>query len=103
MNKSGLTLFIFAILLNMFLSGQDKKPLSQADFDIWKDLTNSNISPSGAWVNYEIYMQGGEGHLWLYKVSEKKHISFDRHMIIIIMRFHLHKYIYMYIFRMFIS
>ena len=38
MKKSGLTLFIFAILLNTFLSGQDKKPLSQTDFDNWKDL-----------------------------------------------------------------
>jgi len=78
MKKLSFTLFVFTILLNIILSGQDKKPLSHEDYDKWKDLSNSNISPSGDWVSYEVNLQDGGGYLWLYNTGEDSYRSFER-------------------------
>ncbi|HEX8848686.1 MAG TPA: prolyl oligopeptidase family serine peptidase [Gemmatimonadaceae bacterium] len=43
--------------------GQVRRPLTQADWDIWKSIVGTTVSPDGKWVAYSIAPQVGDGEL----------------------------------------
>ncbi|NUQ21250.1 MAG: hypothetical protein HOQ09_09850, partial [Gemmatimonadaceae bacterium] len=42
---------------------QGQRPLTQADWDVWKSIVGTAVSPDGNWVAYSIVPQVGDGEL----------------------------------------
>lgn len=79
MRKNYLLIFaLFLIIFQPAVNGQDKKPLTHADYDDWKTLENQQISNSGHWVSFEVNPQDGDGTLRLYDVQKNVFHSFKR-------------------------
>ena len=70
-------LVLLLAFMPFILSGQ-KKPLTHADYDGWKNLSSSSITDDGRWINYEINPQEGDGNLYLYDVKGAGLESFER-------------------------
>ena len=76
MNTKRALLLLLAII-PFVLSGQ-KKPLTHADYDGWKNLGSSSITDDGRWISYEINPQEGDGNLYLYDAKGTVIESFER-------------------------
>ncbi len=55
-----------------------KKPLTNSDYDAWKELAKPAISANGQWVSYEVNPQKGDGFLHLMNLQTGKHDSLPR-------------------------
>ncbi len=66
--------FLFFIIN---LSAQ-KKVLDTSVYDIWNQLSKSQISNNGKYVSYEINPYKGDGNLYLYNKSKDKTVRFER-------------------------
>lgn len=64
-------LFLFIALLSGLSLSAQKKPLTIADADQWKQLENIKISAAGQWVAYRIEPQVGDAHLVYHSIQEK--------------------------------
>ncbi|HWS00008.1 MAG TPA: hypothetical protein VN249_05290, partial [Prolixibacteraceae bacterium] len=53
----------------------DKKPLTHAEYDSWKDLAKPAVSANGEWVTWEVNPQKGDGFLHLQNLQTGKHDS----------------------------
>ncbi len=71
-----LTVLIF--FLSLTAHSQDKKVLTHEDYDIWNDLSKSQISMKGNFVSYEVNPQEGDGCLWFYHSEKDIYKSFRR-------------------------
>ncbi len=76
-------LFTFVLFLSIafsiaFAQENQKPSLDHSVYEFWKKLDNSQISPDGSWVSYEINPQIGDGILYLYNVKTGKLESFAR-------------------------
>jgi dipeptidyl aminopeptidase/acylaminoacyl peptidase len=70
--------FIFAFLLFSASSFAQKRPLSHADFDGWKAISETKITPNGQWVSYILKPQDGDSHLIFYPLTGKAIDTVDR-------------------------
>lgn len=61
-----------------FAQESQKPPLDHSVYKFWEKLDNSQISPDGSWVSYEVNPQKGDGMLYLYDVKARKLESFAR-------------------------
>ena len=64
-------LLLLLVIVPVIASGQ-KKPLSHADYDIWKNLGSPSLTDNGLWVSYEITPQEGDGYLYYYNVKTSR-------------------------------
>lgn len=58
------TLF-FLLLLSTGIFAQ-KRPLQHSDYDAWKAISETKITPNGHWVAYVLSPQDGDNKLILY-------------------------------------
>jgi dipeptidyl aminopeptidase/acylaminoacyl peptidase len=66
--------FLFAIIISLLsfspaLIGQEKKPLSLADYAQWNSIREANISPDGQWMTYSYAPNEGDSRLHIRKVD----------------------------------
>ena len=72
-------IFLFSSGFSISFAQENQKPsLDHSVYESWKNLYNSQISPDGKWVSYEINPQVGDGKLYLYEVKSRKLESFTR-------------------------
>ncbi|HEX2719264.1 MAG TPA: prolyl oligopeptidase family serine peptidase [Gemmatimonadaceae bacterium] len=55
-------IFLFLLAVPAALAAQ-QRPLTQADWDLWKSIQGVAVSPDGQWVAYSIVPQVGDGEL----------------------------------------
>jgi len=70
MNLKRTSLLLLAVL--SLLSYGQKKPLQHSDYDGWKSLSRSVITPDANWISYEINPQQGDGMLYYYNVKRNE-------------------------------
>lgn len=56
---------LLVILLPLWLHAQDKKNLTEADYDKWHTLASGPVSPDGKWVSYSMLYRDGNDTLFL--------------------------------------
>lgn len=54
---------VASLVLALPLAAQGPRPLTQADFDGWKSIIGTALSPDGRWVAYTITPQVGDGEM----------------------------------------
>ncbi|MCJ7582690.1 MAG: hypothetical protein MUP98_19410, partial [Candidatus Aminicenantes bacterium] len=65
-------LLIFALVFPAASKAQDKRPLTHQDYDSWKSLGSSTISPDGNWLFYLETPQKGEADLVVVNIKTSK-------------------------------
>jgi dipeptidyl aminopeptidase/acylaminoacyl peptidase len=55
--------FLAPVVVALPLVAQGPRPLTQADFDGWKSISGTALSPDGRWVAYTITPQVGDGEM----------------------------------------
>ncbi|MCJ7582528.1 MAG: prolyl oligopeptidase family serine peptidase, partial [Candidatus Aminicenantes bacterium] len=65
-------LLIFALVFPAASKAQDKRPLTHQDYDSWKSLGSSTISPDGNWILYLETPQKGEADLVVVNIKTGK-------------------------------
>ena len=65
-------LLIFALVFPTVSNAQDKRPLTHEDYDSWKSLGSSAISPDGNWILYLETPQKGEADLVVINIKTGK-------------------------------
>ncbi len=65
-------LLIIALVLPQLARAQDKKPLTHDDYDSWKSLGSSAISPDGNWFLYLDTPQKGEADVVVINIKSGK-------------------------------
>ncbi len=76
MNKSLLTSIICSLTLPALMA--QKKPIDHSTYDIWKNITSTDISKSGSYVFYTVSPQEGDGYLELKDKNNKLIQRIDR-------------------------
>lgn len=61
-SRSALSLLV-PMLLALPLAAQGPRPLTQADFDGWRSISGTALSPDGRWVAYTLTPQVGDGEM----------------------------------------
>jgi len=62
-------LLIFALVFPVTSNAQDKRPLTHEDYDSWKSLGSSSISPDGKWILSLETPQKGEAELVVINIT----------------------------------
>lgn len=65
LNRKITLLAILAVCSIQIGFGQQKRPLTHADYDGWESLSSARITDDGKWVGYSINPQEGDGRLEL--------------------------------------
>jgi dipeptidyl aminopeptidase/acylaminoacyl peptidase len=67
-----------ALLLPLFLLAQQKKSLTEDDYEKWHTLSTGPISPDGNWVSYSMLYKNGNDTLFLKNSVKEKLLSFPK-------------------------
>ena len=67
-----------AVLALQAQSNGTLKALQHEDFDLWRSIENTRISPDGRWICYELTPLDGDSELVLYDASQQKESRFSR-------------------------
>ena len=80
MRKYALLILAFSLTATVAATSQtlDKKVLTHAVYDSWKELAKPALSADGKWVSYEVNPQKGDGWLHLQNLQSLKHDSLPR-------------------------
>lgn len=70
--------FLFFLCITFLAFGQDKKPISHDDYDLWKTIGNTQISDDGKIVmaTLETATDRGDGYLQIYNASNGDYYRF---------------------------
>src|SRR5690348_11403602 len=66
---SRLSLPLLLLALPLAAQQPGKRVLTQADWDIWKSIVGTTVSPDGKWVAYSVAPQVGDGELVIRSTS----------------------------------
>ncbi len=56
----------------------NKQKLDHADFDVWKSVSNAQISNNGEWVTYALTVERGDPIFFIHHVDSGKEYYFER-------------------------
>jgi len=70
--------FLVGVVAPATAQTAEKKPLTHAVYDSWKELAKPAISENGKFVTYEVNPQKGDGLLHLRNLQTQKHDSLPR-------------------------
>lgn len=69
---------LLILLLVSSVSYSQNKLMTPDTWDIWKTIENTQISPSGQWVSYNLEPGKGDNTLYLYNTETKETKTFER-------------------------
>lgn len=74
------SLFLMSFLISHSLFSQDlsKKQLDHSDFDVWKTISQAQISNDGQWVTYSLITERQDAELWIEHIDSGKEIKIER-------------------------
>ncbi|WP_422353981.1 prolyl oligopeptidase family serine peptidase [Roseivirga pacifica] len=68
-SKQFFTLLLALLCIGQLARGQEKKPLTLADYGQWNSIRNTAISPNGEWMTYSYVPNDGDSKLYVRKID----------------------------------
>lgn len=78
MCRASLVFVSFLFSYSLFSQDLSKKQLDHADFDIWRTISQPQISNNGHWVTYSLTTERQDPELWVEHIDSGKEIKIVR-------------------------